>query len=512
MAERLNGKTRLRIKSPLDISNNITDEPSSAELSQAEEFEREVLKGEPENNQATDDVGYKDTYYVGGQLLSAQFDHKILTPREERAIADSFVSSRDRYTDNMLSVGKSAGHILFLINSAPLLKKQALIYKLFHKSELVKVQLDATTVRVSEVLKELSHLLSREDAYSSGTQRKIWQRREEIKERFLPWNPKLSTLDLLLEGDAYFPGVKACADLLEGKLSSPNTNPKELRRIVSQELVTTPGEIIIFAREGEKAKNIAYMEREKLILLNQRLVLSIAKKYAYMHPSNPLITLPDLVSEGNEGLFKAIEKFEPERGYKLSTYSVWWIKQGITRYIADRQSTVRRPVHLLELSGKLAKRIKLFQQQNNTDELPNFDELAEEWGETAEKIQSAFEARKTNHSFDLQFEEGSKEDAYSAFGDQKAPSPVNESSAHLLSETVDRVLTTLPERERTILRYRFGFEDGGRIHTLEELGKKYKLTRERIRQIEAKALKRLRHPERKTQLQGEFDALEGGEY
>jgi RNA polymerase primary sigma factor len=260
---------------------------------------------------------------------------------------------------------------------------------------------------------------------------------------------------------------------------------KERTRMGPRELRETLSKVEDCLEKSKRAKS-------ELIEANLRLVVSIAKKY-----TNRGLQFLDLIQEGNIGLMKAVDKFEYQRGYKFSTYATWWIRQAITRAIADQARTIRIPVHMIETINKLIRTSRYLVQEHGREPTP--EEIAEKMEFPLEKVRKVLKIAKEPISLETPI--GEEEDSHLGdfIEDKKIISPTDAVTNHNLGELTRKVLTTLTPREEKVLRMRFGIGEKS-DHTLEEVGRDFNVTRERIRQIEAKALRKLRHPSRAKKL------------
>ena len=297
---------------------------------------------------------------------------------------------------------------------------------------------------------------------------------------------------ILLDGDDDIDIEKIDLSIPEG-VSIEDPVRMYLKEIGKVPLLSAEEEIELAKRMENGDQNA----KKRLAEANLRLVVSIAKRYV----GRGMLFL-DLIQEGNLGLIKAVEKFDYRKGYKFSTYATWWIRQAITRAIADQARTIRIPVHMVETINKLIRVSRQLLQELGRE--PSPEEIAAEMDMPVERVREILKISQEPVSMETPI--GEEEDSHLGdfIEDDNVPAPAEAAAFTLLKEQLDEVLSTLTDREQKVLRLRFGLEDGS-ARTLEEVGKEFKVTRERIRQIEAKALRKLRHPSRSRKLKDYLD-------
>jgi len=348
------------------------------------------------------------------------------------------------------------------------------------EAELEKEAMLETTELPEGTLQKPAENASAENASQDETQKKSYT--EDSIRLYLQEIGRIR----LLRADEEIELARKIADLLE--LERTRT---ELQATIGYEptIEEWAQEVDMPLQKFRRRLMLGRRAKEKMVQSNLRLVVSIAKKYM-----NRGLSFQDLIQEGSLGLIRAAEKFDHEKGYKFSTYATWWIRQAITRAIADQSRTIRLPVHLYETISRIKKTTKVLSQELGRK--PTEEEIAERMEMTIEKLR--FIAKSAQLPISLETPIGKEEDSrLGDFIEADGETPEDEVSKSLLREDLEDVLDTLSPRERDVLRLRYGLEDG-RMKTLEEIGQIFNVTRERIRQIEAKALRKLRHPNRNS--------------
>jgi len=291
------------------------------------------------------------------------------------------------------------------------------------------------------------------------------------------------------EDDDDNPGDLIVEDLTLSKDIKINDPVRMYLKEIGRINLLTSDEEFEYAKLAEQGDEYA---KKMLAESNLRLVVSIAKRYV----GRGMLFL-DLIQEGNIGLMKAVDKFDPTKGYKFSTYATWWIRQAITRAIADQARTIRVPVHMVETINKLARVQRQLTQELNRE--PSEEEIAKKLGVTVDKVREVYKISQDPVSLETPIGEEDDSHLGDFIKDERTMSPEEYATVEMLKEELANVLLTLTEREEKVLRLRFGLDDG-QCRTLEEVGQIFGVTRERIRQIEAKALRKLRHPSRSRKL------------
>lgn len=492
-----------------DSGDVLTDDDDDVDDEEVEKIKTKLKKV-----RAGDDHAARESSEIHDPVrmyLTQMGSISLLSREEEIRIARRIEYSSKRFVRKILESSIGARMALDMINKA--LSNDIMFDRTLHlgtennlgKEELV-ARIAANVATIEKILEENDILFGKWQSFR-GPERQNLVMQEKLRDRqrkcavliselglrtkrILPIMEKLRVLGEKL--GAHFKVIDTL-NQHKGSVRAINKHQENIRKL--EKLAKEPADRLTTRIAQIEKRYIEYQAAKKnLSSGNLRLVVSIAKKYR-----NRGLTFLDLIQEGNIGLMKAVEKYEYRRGYKFSTYATWWVRQAITRAIADQARTIRIPVHMMETLSKIRKIAKILTQEKDRE--PTVEELAYEINLSLTETRRILRISKQPVSLDRPI--GNADDSYLGdfIEDKSTESPVNAASYEMLKAKIDDVLNTLTFREREIIKLRYGIGDGY-TYTLEEVGRKFKVTRERVRQIEVKALRKLQHPIRARKLEG----------